>query len=384
MAGSRIYLNAASCVMGGGVQVAAGFIRHAAAVAGSRGWRVAVAASPAVADECTGLENEVADWWVADRRPASPIGGRPARAELARRVETFGADLVFTVFGPSYVRFRVPELTGFADGFVMNPLPGRFANHPTSAELRDRANGVVKRIALRSAQEYWVETETARAGLARAIRTDPALIHVVANGVNEAFADLAGDRAPADPPSLLVLGAAFWHKNHALLPRLAQVLEGSWPERPWRITVTIPEESPVWTALAAAAGAAGVEDRIVNVGRLSLRGCADAYATCTAVLHPSLLETFSATYVEAMAARRPLIVSDRSFAHEICGDAAVYFDPQDPRAAAAAVRTVLSDPDLRARLVAAGSDRLAHFPDARSKNDRLCDLIDDVRGSARS
>ena len=49
---------------------------------------------------------------------------------------------------------------------------------------------------------------------------------------------------------------------------------------------------------------------------------------------PSVLETFSATYVEAMATGRPIVASDLDFAHAVCQESAVYFDPRDPVAAA--------------------------------------------------
>jgi glycosyltransferase involved in cell wall biosynthesis len=45
----------------------------------------------------------------------------------------------------------------------------------------------------------------------------------------------------------------------------------------------------------------------------------------------------------------------------VTGDAALLFDPDDPRAIAAAIERLLGDPAERARLVAAGRARAAEF-----------------------
>lgn len=370
--------------MGGGVQVSVGFLRHAVAVAGARGWRLAAAVSPGVAAEAGDLAGAVDDWWVAERRPASLVGGHSSRRELRQRARAFGADVVFTVFGPSYVRFDVPELMGFANPFVMTPVPGRFDSHPAQ-RVRSAVTSALRKVALQTADEYWVETETARAGLARAGRIRPDRIHVVANGVNARLVEELTDRPPAAPPTILMVGAAYRHKNHSILPRVARRLDEIWPGQPWRIAVTLPDDSAVWQDLARAARAEGQHHRFVNVGHLPLRDLAEAYADCTMVLHPSLIEAFSATYLEAMAARRPLVVSDRDFAREICDEAALYVEPRSPDAIAAAIHQVLTDPVLIDRLVATGEGRLDRFPDASAKNDRLSELIDQLpRGTVRA
>ena len=44
---------------------------------------------------------------------------------------------------------------------------------------------------------------------------------------------------------------------------------------------------------------------------------------------PTLLESFSGTYVEAMYHQIPIFTSDIDFAHDVCKEAAFYFDPLD-------------------------------------------------------
>ena len=42
---------------------------------------------------------------------------------------------------------------------------------------------------------------------------------------------------------------------------------------------------------------------------------------------PTLLESFSGTYVESMYFEKPILTSDLDFAKEICGNGAIYFNP---------------------------------------------------------
>ena len=46
---------------------------------------------------------------------------------------------------------------------------------------------------------------------------------------------------------------------------------------------------------------------------------------------PTLLESFSATYIEAMFHGKTILTSDLDFARDVCGEAAFYFDPLNPQ-----------------------------------------------------
>lgn len=373
----KILINATPCAIGGGVQVALGAIREAMACATGRRWELFLAVTPVVAkalgDEPlkAGVPMEV-----FSIGPGRVWGGRMTRSRLKVICKEWRPDMVFTVFGPSYVRFPVPEFMGFADGFSITPERGCYANHSFVSRIPAWLKANAKRLCLRSAGRFWVETETAKKGLCRRAWINPDCVDVVPNGVNAAFAAALFGAEPEESGDILLLGAGYPHKNHALIVPVSRGLEKSLPDMSWRFVVTLPQDSPAWSALREAMAAAGLSHRIFNRGVLNLAECAAAFESALIVFHPSLLEIFSATYVEAMAAGRPLAVSDRAFAREVCGDAAAYFDPLDATAAAGVLRDLLTRPELRAAHAASGRERLRLFPDAAVKNGLLCDLID--------
>jgi glycosyltransferase involved in cell wall biosynthesis len=76
---------------------------------------------------------------------------------------------------------------------------------------------------------------------------------------------------------------------------------------------------------------------------------------------PSLYEGFSLPAVEAMACGTPLVATTAGALPEVVGPdgvSALHVPPGDPEALAASVGRLLDDPDLAARLGAAGRARV--------------------------
>jgi glycosyltransferase involved in cell wall biosynthesis len=132
-------------------------------------------------------------------------------------------------------------------------------------------------------------------------------------------------------PFLLYPANAWPHKNHARLfeafarvraerPELRLVLTGAAHDR-----FVLPE---------------GVESR----GHVSLGELVDLYRTAAALVYPSLYEGFGIPCVEAMACGCPVAASNVASIPEVCGDAALYFDPLDPESIADGIRRVLDSP----------------------------------------
>jgi glycosyltransferase involved in cell wall biosynthesis len=93
-----------------------------------------------------------------------------------------------------------------------------------------------------------------------------------------------------------------------------------------------------------------------------IRGCGylnggslrEAYELATVLVLPSLAETVGLPMLEAMSVGTPVLVADRSYAHDICEDAAVFFDPLNGEDFAEKAIDLLSSPARLDELSARG------------------------------
>jgi len=190
-----------------------------------------------------------------------------------------------------------------------------------------------------------------------------------------------GDRNPvlpevlvphADRMKLLCLTKYYAHKNLEAVIDLFQEFREELADVVCVTTVT-PEHHPKASTWLRRLARSGASDRILNVGSIPQKELAGYYRNCDALFLPTLLESFSGTYLEAMAFDTPILTSDLDFAHAVCGDAAIYFDPWDLRSMKEAIVRLRSHPEQARALVAAGRERLATF--ARSWDDIAREVI---------
>jgi glycosyltransferase involved in cell wall biosynthesis len=153
-----------------------------------------------------------------------------------------------------------------------------------------------------------------------------------------------------DWPYVLCLGQGQRYKNMELLVRLAPVLE--------RMGLDL------WIAGDIAPGQLFADGKPANVrliGRVGDDDLKAALAGALCFLFPSRIEGFGLPAVEAMAVGCPVVASTSPCLPEICGEAALYADPDDHGAWIECVRRLKEDKALRSRLIAAGKAQAAVY-----------------------
>ena len=118
-----------------------------------------------------------------------------------------------------------------------------------------------------------------------------------------------------------------------------------------------------------------LDDIIVNVGPVAMADVPSLYRRCDGLLMPTLLESVSGTYVEAMFHRLPIFTSDLDFARGVCGDAACYFDPHDADDIVRKIDAVFNDSSRIAALASAGKGVIDSLPDWPEAFDRYQEVI---------
>ena len=363
----KILINGTTLVMGGALQVCVNVIAEASKDKSNR-WFFAL--SPAVMRELDRSAISIA----AGRHIVlkdSPSGSQGSRRRLKRYEVECGVDAVFTVFGPAYVSFEAPHLMGVADGWVTHSGWEAYKSLGNIYQyLRKPLLALYKGWWYRKATAWVVETEVAAVGLSRRWKISPRKISVVPNNCGEQYRKYSFREfcvTQKESVHVLVFSAYYAHKNIEIVPRIAKVLANSGAKKRFFFHLTLNQSSFGWKTVHALAKRLGVESCIINHGPVAIADGPELYNQCDMLLLPSLLETFSACYPEAMAAGRPIVTSDLPFAHSICQNAAVYFPPNDSALGARVLDRLAAD-DLACRaLIENGKKRLALFPNANEK-----------------
>lgn len=100
---------------------------------------------------------------------------------------------------------------------------------------------------------------------------------------------------------------------------------------------------------------------IVHLDYVAAPQLATVYRNAEAFIFPSVYEGFGFPLLEAMANGVPTIAARSSSLPEIGGDATLYFEPRDAIGLEAQLRRLLSDPTLRADLIARGHEQAKKF-----------------------
>jgi glycosyltransferase involved in cell wall biosynthesis len=90
-----------------------------------------------------------------------------------------------------------------------------------------------------------------------------------------------------------------------------------------------------------------------------------------------LHEGFGFPILEAMAAGRPVVTSDRGAMREVAGDAALLVDPEDPRSIADAMGRLWRGPELAEDLARRGRIRCREWTWDRTAEETI-KVYDDV------
>lgn len=101
----------------------------------------------------------------------------------------------------------------------------------------------------------------------------------------------------------------------------------------------------------------GLEDKIHVLGFVSSGEKVWLFKNAKLYVFPSLSEGFGIPPLEAMAYELPIVASDRTAIPEVCGDAAVYFNPEDKQDIAEKILSTIDNEKLKNELVKNGAHR---------------------------
>ena len=157
-------------------------------------------------------------------------------------------------------------------------------------------------------------------------------------------------------PKFLYLTRYYPHKNLQIFVDLAEKIKIR--NKDWKLIITIDRnQGKASSKLINTINSKGLNNIIINIGSVEMNNVPSLYKQCDYLLMPTLLESFSGTYVEAMYHKMPILTSDLDFARTVCEDAALYFDPLNSNSIFKAMELIV-DNKIEKELVKKGNENL--------------------------
>jgi glycosyltransferase involved in cell wall biosynthesis len=240
--------------------------------------------------------------------------------------------------------------------------------HHDLPDLFPRAERAYRRWAYdgsaRRANTVVTSSEFSKGRIVELLGIEPGRVEVVHFGIDgERFspAPREGDeealRALGLPERFAFYPANLWpHKNHERLLQALALLRETKVE-----LVLSGQDYGRLERLRGRARELGVDEHVHHLGHVAASALPALYRRAELLVFPSLYEGFGAPPLEAMACGCPVAASDRASIPEVCGGAALLFDPESAESIAATVRSALEDNQVRVRLRSEGLERMKAF-----------------------
>jgi glycosyltransferase involved in cell wall biosynthesis len=271
------------------------------------------------------------------------------------------------LFPSVYTYFPVPgcaEVVGIHDA-IADQLP-----HLTLPTRRARSFWKAKeRMAIRRAARVFTVSEASRTVLAERFGLPPEQLAIVPEAPDPVFtprgaAAIERELAPLGLEAgrfFLFAGGISPHKNVlALVDAYARLRETI--DVPPLVLVGDLKDDPFFSIardLRARIVGHELEAHVRLPGFVSDEALACLYSAATAVVLPSLIEGFGLPAVEAAACGAPVLLSDLPSHRASLREAALYFDPEDVQAIAAAMAWALEEPGRTLALAQAAREAVA-------------------------
>jgi glycosyltransferase involved in cell wall biosynthesis len=242
----------------------------------------------------------------------------------------------------------------------------------------------MKRLAVRANRIIAISDSEKKRLLANNFASD-SRINIVYHGINNDFRPIANcdeveiqsviNKYSLPGRYLLFVGRVNIRKNLLNLVKALAFLDD----------VSVPllvagEKGAVYAELERYINTEKLVNRIIFTGHLPEKDLQLVYACATIFCFPSFAEGFGLPPLEAMKCGVPVVTSNRTAMPEVCGDAAMYIEPDDPYDIASKINALLNNPELYGAQVQKGLHRAADFVWANSAN-QILTIIEEASGN---
>jgi glycosyltransferase involved in cell wall biosynthesis len=333
MVKSNLFINASTLVAGGGISIAVNFIRCLNQNYSDRyNLKFIVPKHPSYQIS----EIKSSDLIVVPDGLERLYKRLLLEAWVKKQAHEFGADVVFTIGNIAIPIGGIPQVVLLHFAFAVYPKSVAWKFLSFTDRLRFGTMAWVIRLRLGLADHIFVQTETMKDRLMSVTRIPGNKVSIIPNSVSlDSLSEVVEDPKRLSSYfeeegffSMVCLSRYYAHKNLEILVPLAKRIKSH--NEKFKIYITIDEsQGNGANKILNEIQENGLEDVLINIGPVSFTEIPYLYKTVEALILPTLIESFSGTYIEAMYFKKIILTSDYDFARDVCKESGFYFDPLD-------------------------------------------------------
>jgi glycosyltransferase involved in cell wall biosynthesis len=376
---TRILFNCSTNVVGGGLKNSAIFIRYAL---NNKDFEWEYTISKPVADLLTKLKIPLDKMHVFETSPARSIKERKRIRDLA---EQLNVDLVYSMAGPVYVKFKKPHIMGISNPYYTHAdLQGYFIGRNLKQKVLLILQHIYILFFIRKANYFIFQTKESMKGFCMRYLVNKKRTRVISNAIGNEFIEHFKNKKTdtidvSKTIQIFCPAAAYPHKAIHKVPEIAYELNKEANSTyTFLFKISIDKNSNYCKVIEYMTQKLGVAHLIENIGAFSYSESLKLHEAADLLFVPSILETFSASYLEAMAAKIPLIVANKNFAKDICGEGAIYSNPFNAKKTAQKIHNLISDPDQQLKIINEGQKVLKRFGNQENRFNNVLGYIKEL------
>jgi glycosyltransferase involved in cell wall biosynthesis len=317
------------------------------------------------AREMTGALDRLWDRWSQDPPtlllPATFVGQIPNYQHIrVRRIGRLSGHIWEQFELPNWIRGGIlVNLANSAPLFARRQIvvlhdAGVFVHPEAYSRSYCLFHKMLERILARSKARLATVSAFSRDELSHYLHIEPSRLALLTEG-SDHILRIPSDRTIIEQYGLvsrnyvLVVGSLVAHKNLSSLGNLAEMLAS----RGLHLVI-----AGVTVARVFDTRKMTLPSSAIYLGRISDSALRALYAEAICLVFPSLYEGYGIPPVEAMACGCPVVSGTAGAVKEVCGDAALYCDPDVPQDFSAAVARLIDEPGLADVMRKRGSDRV--------------------------
>lgn len=294
---------------------------------------------------------------------------------LLKEEENINPDVVLSIFGPTYWKPKSRHIMGFANGLYLYDESPYFNDFSIFEKVKFKLKKEYHRFLLKKNADFYIlQTEDMKKRFSKFLEINENKMVVISSRYDSIFENKIKDleKLPLKDENefwFVTISAYYPHKKLNLINDLVPLIKEE--NLKIKFVLTLPDyiiENNFYH----------IKNYIINLGPIKFDECPYVYSKCDALFLPTLVESFTASYPEAMIMKKPILTSNYSFAKTVCGEAALYFNPYDVINVFEQIKKIYNDKKLYSDLINKGLEVVEGLPSSKERARKYLKLCKEI------